>query len=160
MCALLERQSRVQKELLTLSHEKRSVIIASDTARLGEISAREMGLIARGASIEREREKQMPRIAELLGVDGGADISAVADRAAPDEAGALRRLRRELTETMSALRDANTANRELLDAQLEYTDVMLGVMAPRQDALNNYYGGDGRTRDSGARRAGFLDGVV
>jgi flagellar biosynthesis/type III secretory pathway chaperone len=160
MCTLLERQSQVQKELLELAHEKRGVIIAGDTGRLSEIGALEMKLVARGASIERERGKLMPNVAALLGIDAGANVSSIAERAEPDEQSALRRLRRDLTETMSALRDANAANGELLDAQLEYTDIMLGVMAPRQDALNNFYGGDGRTRDGGVRRAGFLDGVL
>jgi flagellar biosynthesis/type III secretory pathway chaperone len=160
MCAVLERQWQVQKELLALAHEKGRVIISGDTVRLGEISAEEMRLISGSAAIERERSALIPGVTSLLGADGGGTVSAMAERAAPDESSALRKLQRELTETVRALRDANAANGELLDAQLEYTDIMLSVIAPRQDALNNYYGDDGRTRGGELRRAGFLDGVV
>jgi flagellar biosynthesis/type III secretory pathway chaperone len=163
MCELLERQSAAQGELLSLSHDKRRAIIACDTASLGEISSKEMRLISRASAIERERAALMPGTAALLGIDAAEiTLGVMAERGEPDEAARLRALHRELTETINSLRQSNRLCGELLNTQLDYTDAMLGAMAQGQgeDALNNYYGMDGRAILTDNSRRGFFDGLA
>jgi flagellar biosynthesis/type III secretory pathway chaperone len=160
MCALLVRHCDIQNALLALSHEKRRVIISGDTVRLGEINAQEMRLVAQTAAAERDRAKLAAGMAELIGAaDGEITVSAIIGGAQPDEARELRRVSRELLEAMSSLRETNRVNGELLDLQLEYTDAMLGAVAPPDDAINNFYGQDGALSASYAR-SGFFEGVV
>jgi flagellar biosynthesis/type III secretory pathway chaperone len=160
MCALLSRHGEIQNALLALSHEKRRVIISSDTARLGEINAQEMKLISQTAAIERERARLTAELAALIGAeDGSLTVSAIIDGAQPDEAKEIRRLSRELLEAMSSLKETNRVNGELLDLQLEYTDAMLGAVAPPDDAINNFYGQDGALSAAAPLRSGFFEEV-
>ncbi|MDR2665811.1 MAG: flagellar protein FlgN [Oscillospiraceae bacterium] len=160
MCALLARHGETQSALLVLAREKRRVIISCDTQRLGEINAREMGLISKTAAAERDRTKLAAEIAALTGIsESELTVSAIIAVAEPDEARELKRIARELLETVASLREENRVNGELLDLQLRYTDAMLGTVAPPEDAINSFYAQDG-TLSGFAPRPGFFEGVV
>jgi flagellar biosynthesis/type III secretory pathway chaperone len=159
--ALLERQIAIQSALLALAHEKRRVIIGGDTQRLGAIGAEEMRLLSRSAAAEKERDTLRPSIAALLGLSAeDVTVGGIIGAATPEEAAALRVIQKELTRVLSALGEANAVNRDLLNAQLEYTEIMLNAIAPAHDPLNNLYGSDGRARGASGASTGLFGGSI
>jgi flagellar biosynthesis/type III secretory pathway chaperone len=158
MLTLIESVKTAQEELLNLSYEARRVILSGDTVRLSEIVNGELRALSRINAAEKKRAAQLPGVAALLGLpEGGVTVSAIAERAAPDERDAFERLQKELSGLFTAQREMNAINQDLLEAQLEYSDAMMNVITPPEDALNNFYGGDGRTSDERRESTGFID---
>jgi flagellar biosynthesis/type III secretory pathway chaperone len=158
MLALIRSVKTAQEELLNLSHEARSVILCGDTARLSAIVNGELRALSRVNAAEKKRAALIPEVARLLGLpEDGVTVGAIVERAAPDERDAFEQLQRELTALFAAQREMNEINQDLLEAQLEYSDAMMNVIAPPEDTLNNFYGGDGRTSDERRESTGFLD---
>jgi flagellar biosynthesis/type III secretory pathway chaperone len=85
-------------------------------------------------------------------------VSAIAERAEPDERKAIRQLQVELTDLISRHTDLNNENRELIKTHLEYSEAMLDVMVGSEDPLNNFYGGDGKHTPERKKTTGFFDG--
>jgi flagellar biosynthesis/type III secretory pathway chaperone len=161
MLALIESVKTAQEGLLALSYEERRVILNGDTARLSEIINAEMRTLSRINAAEKKRAALLPGIAALFGLPGnGVTFGAMIARAESDERDALEKLQKELSGLFVKQREMNAINQDLLEAQLEYTDAMMNVITPPGDALNNFYGGDGRTSDERQETTGFVDWQV
>jgi flagellar biosynthesis/type III secretory pathway chaperone len=159
--ALVESVKTAQEELLNLSYEARRVILSGDTVRLSEIVNGEMRALSRINTAEKKRAALMGRVAALLGLpEDGITVGAIIAYAEPDERDAFESLQKELSGLFAAQREMNAVNQNLLEAQLEYTDAMMNVITPPEDALNNFYGGDGRTSDERRESTGFVDWQV
>jgi flagellar biosynthesis/type III secretory pathway chaperone len=153
----LRELRRVIGELLTLSYEKRRVIVNADTDRLAEISSLETRLLSQLNAAERKRYAAAPAaMRELAGDNGGSTLGDLINAADGGERTTLSELKTELSSSMKLLLEMNERNTEQLRRQLEHNSDVIDVLTPPQDPLNNFYGGDGQLTDG--RQRGFYSG--
>jgi len=159
LCSLLTEQKTILTQLLDLSKQEREVIIAGDTEKLEGIVRLELKGLSKLGRIEKSRAALHNAIAADFGIsEKDITVTAIADRAQPDERGAIASLQEELTALINEHTKINSENRELIKAHLEYSEAMLDLMVESDDPLNNFYGGDGRTADDRKKSTGFFSG--
>ena len=157
--ALLVQQKDIQEELLNLSYEKRQVIVRGDTDRLNEIVQIELKSLSKMNILEKKRDAELTALENVLGVPKQEiSISFLIEKANVEEKNRLITLQRELAGILSAHTQLNKINQDLLNTQLDYTDVMLTEIVGVEDPLNNFYGDDGKTGTEKRRQStGLFD---
>lgn len=144
--ALLLEQMDVQKQLLSISRNKRDVIAKSDTDELESIITLEYELMSKMKLVEKRRTLEMSRLSDFTDIPvRDIKITDLISLSGSDMGAKLGAVHRELLDTIDALRDQNQQNLMLLETQLEYTDMMLNFFGGSEDPLNNFYGTDGRS---------------
>ncbi|MDR1117314.1 MAG: flagellar protein FlgN [Oscillospiraceae bacterium] len=155
---VLERQRKLYDDLLKLSHEKRQVICKGDTERLNEIVQAEVAFLSAINSLEKERLKKVEAVAVSMDTDmGGLTLSKLAELSQEPHRGKLQILQKELNGVLKAQLEINTLNRELLQTQIDHTDVMLNIFVGDEDPLNNIYRDNGSTDSERKQTAGLFD---
>ena len=145
---LLEEQQQIQQQLLDLSHEKKRVIIENKTERLGEIVQLELRQLAALNALEKRRLKLLLQLSPFCGVPvSDLTVGMLIERAEEQQREPLRRLQRLLVAMLREQTALNSEIKDLLEAHLEYSEVMLNLMVDSQDPLNNLYSGTGRAED-------------
>ena len=158
LCSLLDEQKAVLEEILRLSQEQRRVIISGESDKLEDVVRLELRAVSKLGTIEKKRVELHSAIsAEFDLPDGNVNVSAIAERAAPHEQEAIRKLQKELMELIAEQSEVNSENKELIGAHMEYTEIMMNLMVDSEDPLNNFYGGDGKTSDDRKKTTGFFD---
>ena len=146
--ALLLEQKAVQDKLLGLALRKRDSIVKNDTDSLTSIVNEEYIMLSQVNTIERRRVKTLSGIADIVGKPAKEiTISDMIDHANERQRPLLETLQKEFLDILTRLKAQNDENGVLVDAQLEYINVMLSVIAGPEDPLNNFYGGNGQTLD-------------
>lgn len=142
---LLLEQTRVQRELLELSREKRAAVIKNDIPWLTKTVDEEYRLLSEMKRIEKKCSALMSVFGENRGKPADKlTIRDLIDEARGEMKARLVALHEELGGILASLRRQNNENRELLKTQLEYTETMLSIIGGSDDPLNNFYGMDGR----------------
>lgn len=156
---LLLEQKSVQEQLLEFAAEKRQVIIDNNTDRLNEIVASEYKLLSKMNNIEKRRASAIAEASVKTGVpEESMTVSELARHAGDEMSDKLEGIRDELSGLIKRLRDSNELNRDLIKAQLEYTDIMLNLYGGGNDPINNFYGTDGRASSADiGKGAGLFD---
>ena len=158
LVALLEEYRDVLQSLLDLSYEKRQTIIEAKTERLSEIVQAELRVLSEMKSLEKRRLTLVNEIAPEFGVPASElTVSRIADGAEYEQANRLRALLVEMDAIVGSQVQLNSANKELLDAHLEYSEVMLNLMIDSADPLNNFYSEDGSTEGDKKIGIGLFD---
>jgi len=159
LCALLLEQKHVLGGILELSLEERQVIIDGESPRLEDIVRQELRELSKLGGIEKKRVALHRAIAEEFGLpEKDVTVSAIAERAEPDEREKITGLQMELLDLINRHTAVNNENRELIKAHMEYSETMLELMVSAEDPLNNFYGGDGKSAPDRKRSTGFFDG--
>jgi len=159
LCALLLEQKAVLGKMLELSTEEREIIIHGESSKLEEIVRLELRELSKLGSIEKRRLALHKSIAAEFGLtEKNITVSAIAERADPDESERITQLQEELTGLISRHTAINNENRELIKAHMEYSETMLELMVGSEDPLNNLYGGDGKSAPDRKKTTGFFDG--
>lgn len=157
---ILESQKKLHKAIFELSQEKRQVITRADTDRLNDIVMEELKLLNSVKKLEKERVTLVAALAAKTDMqipEGDVTISAIAEIASAGEQVKLSLLQKELGGLMRSQQEINALNRELLETQLEYTDVMLNLFVGDVDPINNLYSGDGKKDQERRKTAGLFD---
>jgi len=132
--------------MLELSQEERRIIIGGESDKLENIIRQELRELSKLGALEKKRMALNSRTASELGLPvQDLNVSAIAERVADDEREAIQELQRELTDLIARHKALNVENRELINAHLEYSEMMINLMVDSEDPLNNIYGGDGKT---------------
>jgi len=156
---LLLDQKKALEHLLELSREERQIIICGEANKLEKVVRLELKELSKLGAIEKKRMALHKSIAsELKLPENELTVTAIAERAEPDEREAIRKLQAELMELISEHTALNAENRELLSAHLEYSETMLDLMVGVEDPLNNFYGGDGKAAPDRKKTTGLFDG--
>ena len=159
LCALLIEQRDILGDMLKLSQEERQVIIDADHAKLESIVRLELKELSKLGRVEKKRAALHDAIAQEFGLSGqNITVTAIAERAEPDEREAIVALQKQLTDLISRHSELNLENRELIKSHLEYSEAMLELMVEPDDPLNNFYGGDGRAAGDKKKSTGFFSG--
>ena len=156
---LLLEQKSVLTNMLDLSRKERQIIIGGETDKLEGVVKLELRELSKLGAVEKKRAALHKEIAAQLNLqDDNLTVSAIAERAEPDEREAIVNLQTELTSLISRHTDINAENRELIKAYIEYSEAMLEIMVDSEDPLNNFYGGDGKTALDRRKTTGFFNG--
>jgi len=156
---LLGEQKAVISNMLELSREERRIIMDGEAGELEGVVRRELKELSKLGAIEKKRAALHKDIAAELGLqENHVTVSAIAQRADPDEREAITKLQTELTDLIGRHTDINMENRELIKAHLEYSEAMLELLVDSEDPLNNFYGGDGRAAPDRKKSTGFFNG--
>jgi len=156
---LLLEQKGVLENLLGMSREERQIIMDGMADKLEDIVRLELRELSKLGAIEKKRAALNKTISAEFGLpEGELTVSAIAERAAPNEREAIVKLQTELTFLIIQHTEMNMENRELIKAHIEYSEAMLELMAETEDPLNNFYGGDGKTSSDKKKTTGFFDG--
>ena len=159
LTGLLLEQRSVLLDMLNLSREERDIIMNCETDKLETVVRLELRELSKLGSIEKKRMALHKAIANAFDLsDNDITVTAIAQRADPDEREALINLQTELTELIKQHTDINKENRELIKAHLEYSEAMLELMVDSEDPLNNFYGGDGKMTAEKRKTTGFFNG--
>jgi len=156
---LLLEQKSVLTNMLELSREERRIILSNDIGELESIVRLELRELSKLGAIEKKRLALHKDIAAEFGLpEKDLTVSAIAQRAQPDDREAIIKLQTELMDLINQHTDVNMENRELIKAHLEYSEAMLELMVDSEDPLNNFYGGDGKAASERKKSTGFFNG--
>ena len=158
LCGLLGEQKAVLENMYRLSQEERRIIVSGDVERLEGIVREELRELSKLGALEKKRMALHNTIAaEFNLAEKDLNVSSIAERALQDERNAIKKLQTELTELISRHTEINAENRELINAHIEYSDIMLNLLLDSEDPLNNFYGGDGKAAPERKKSTGFFD---
>jgi len=159
LCVLLLEQKNVLERMMELSREERRIIISGESSKLEDIVRQELRELSKLGGIEKKRIALHKTIASEFGLpEKQLTVSAIAERAQPDERRKITELQKDLTAIISQHTALNMENRELIKAHIEYSETVLELMVGAEDPLNNFYGGDGRSAPDKKKTTGFFDG--
>ena len=159
LCELLCEQRNVLENMLELSQEERRIIIAGESDKLENIVRQGLRELSKLGAVEKKRMALHKSIAsEFKLAEDELSVSAIAERALPEEREVIVRMQEELTSLIDEHTGLNNENRELIKAHIEYSETMLELMVGVEDPLNNFYGGDGKAAPDRKKTTGFFDG--
>jgi len=159
LCAILQEQKAVLKNMLELSKEERQIIISGESDKLENVIRLELKELSKLGAIEKRRMQLNKILATEFGyAEEDLTVSRIAEDAWPDEREAIRKIQTELQLLIEEHTAINMENRQLIEAHIEYSDTMLELMVGSEDPLNNMYGGDGRSAPDKKKATGFFDG--
>ena len=158
LCKLLSEEKAILETLLSLSQEERRIIISGESEMLEGIVRHELRELRKLSGIEKQRLELHGAIsAEFNLAVSEVNVSAIAERATQGERIAIRALQTDLTELIAQHTELNNENRELINAHIEYSEIMIDLMVDSEDPLNNYYDGDGNATPDKKKTTGFFD---
>ena len=144
--------------MLELSQEERQIIISGEADKLEAVIRLEFKELGKLGAIERKRMELHKTIAAELGLpENELTVSAIAQKAQPEERVIIREIQAELTELINRHTEINKENRELIKSHIEYSEVMLELMVGVEDPLNNFYGVDGKATPDRVKKTGIFD---
>jgi len=159
LCAILQEQKAVLKNMLELAKEERQIIISGESDKLENVIRLELKELNKLGAIEKRRTELHKTIASEMDIpEAELTVTKIAEKAEPDEKAAIKKLQEELTPLIAEHTAVNKENRQLIEAHIEYSQTMLELMVGVEDPLNNMYGGDGRAAPDRKKSTGFYDG--
>jgi len=159
LCAILQEQKAVLKNMLELAKEERQIIIGGESDKLENVIRLELKELNKLGAIEKRRTELHQTIASEFAIpESELTVTKIAENAQPDERAAIRKLQEELTPLIAEHTAINKENRGLIEAHIEYSQTMLELMVGVEDPLNNMYGGDGRESPNRKKSTGLFDG--
>jgi len=159
LCAILQEQKAVLKNMLELAKEERQIIIKGESDKLEDIIRLELKELNKLGAIEKRRTELNLAICYEMNIpEKELSVTRIAEKAEPDERAEIRKIQEELTPLIAEHSEVNKENRELIKAHIEYSQTMLELMVGVEDPLNNMYGGDGRSAPDRKKTTGFFDG--
>ena len=155
---VITAQAAAQNALLGLAKEKRAAVLGNDTEKLMGVVEQEYQILSQMDKIGKLWAVEMEAACDALGMSD--ETMTLRDLIAYTEDGAqkerLQRLHADMADTLDALKKQNMENRQLVEAQLMYTEMMLNILGGSVDPLNNFYGTDGRSSDAEITRGSSL----
>ena len=159
LCDLLGEQKSLLENMLTLAHEERRIIVSGEAENLEAIVRQELKELSKLGAVEKKRIALQEAISKALGMPmSEINVTSIAKRASSSEREAIQKLQGELTLLIDEHTVLNAENRDLINAHLEYTEIMLNIMVDSEDPLNNFYGDDGKATTDRKKTTGIFDG--
>ncbi len=139
---IVEEETRIYQEILSLSEEKRRILVEGKAAELDMVVRSEQKLSGEIVKLEKERD-------ELLtsAVNSGSItkedmiISKLMQKMSTGAAKRASELSTELTDILMKLKQVNDINGELIKQSLDYIEYTVNIMSSTGMATNLTYGG-------------------
>ncbi|PLT35710.1 flagellar protein FlgN [Bacillus sp. V5-8f] len=134
---LLEKLVDLHKNLGELANSKTEIIKKGDIGALQGLLLEEQKLIKAIQSLEKERETVTREMVDKAGAaDEAFTITRVIEYSSTSEAEALQELKDELLEEVAKLKDRNHLNQQLLQQSLQFLNISMELLVPREQTYN------------------------
>ncbi|USK69979.1 flagellar protein FlgN [Peribacillus asahii] len=130
----LEQLIKLHQGFNKLASKKKNIIIEGDTDALTALLIDEQKYVKAISQIETKRQEA---VQTFLKHQQNATLNQVMEEAQPEEAEVLQRLKIELLEEVTQLKEQNEFNQQLLVQSLQFINLSLDVLRP-QDRNYNY----------------------
>lgn len=130
----LEQLIKLHKGFNKLASKKKNIIMESDTDALATLLIDEQKYVKAISQIESKRQEA---VQTFLKDRKNVTLDQVIEEAQPDEAEILQRLKIELLEEVTQLKEQNELNQQLLVHSLQFVNLSLDLLRP-QDRNYNY----------------------
>ncbi|MFB5282819.1 flagellar protein FlgN [Peribacillus sp. Hz7] len=131
----LEQLIKLHKGFNKLASKKKNIIIEGDTDALTALLIDEQKYVKAISQIETKRQEAVQTF--LKRPENATTLNQVIEEAQPEEAETLQRLKIELLEEVTQLKEQNELNQQLLVQSLQFVNLSLDVLRP-QDRNYNY----------------------
>ncbi len=155
LCAHLERQLASARVISALLDEQHEAIVSRDVQAVVQSVFSMQAEIARRTGLDQERDALLARAAEALGTEPERLTLSIVCAASPDRDAAehAAALSAELAGILEASATAHQANRELIEQELAFVNVMLQAIGAAEEDISY----NPNPRPEGQAGAGFLD---
>ncbi len=126
---ILEAQSRLYQELLSLAKEKQPVLVKGDLAKLEELTKREREIVFQVGRLEEQRFKVQQALANHFGVPATElTISLILEKFEEPLKGRVSIIAQEFSVILDELKNHNELNTQLVEQSLSYIDFMVNIL--------------------------------
>ena len=158
LCTILGDQKAILEDMLRLSLEERRIIVNGEAERLESIVRQELKELSKLGAAEKKRLELHGAISAEFGLpESQVNVKSIAQRATNAEREAIIVLQSGLMGLIEQHVAINNENRELINAHIEYSEMMIDLLVDSEDPLNNFYGGDGKAAPDKKKTTGFFD---
>lgn len=156
----LNQLEKIYNSLLDSAIDKQAAIVGNENDRLVELSKQEELLISDAKRVEQERMQIARGIARINGMSTDEPaLSELAKSAGESDRQQLIEAARALLDTLTALKQQNALNKDLLEINLSYTTFMLDMLT-RRESPSSIYGASGSEQDYTLTRPTFFDSEI
>lgn len=146
---VLHARRASMEEMVQLLAEEREAIIACDTERLHEATARKLEVAAAMEVLDGNCRQLMAIEAERLGLPANATLTPIIERCPPVEQGELAALQKKIASLAAEIRQMVDENRRFLGSSLTTVNRSLAFFQSRF-TVSETYGGSGQMVERGA----------
>lgn len=151
LIAVLEEMLSLYQAILTLSQEKRKVLVSANGQMLEQITRQEELLILQAGKLDNRREKVIAEIGSACGFKAAeTNITKLKEFADQDIALKLDELSAQLSKTFSELGTVNKINTNLIKQALTFVNYNINMLA--QSTASPTYAPVGKSGQSGNSR--------
>ncbi|MGI5837212.1 MAG: flagellar protein FlgN [Chloroflexota bacterium] len=155
LLSVMQEQENICKRLLELSQSERVALSDGRIDDLERTTAEKAGLVSQMERLESKRRNLAHEIAMLVGLSGDNTLMEIATRLKPKDADLLLRVRTNVMNTVSALRDSNDTNLALMRKSLDLVKDSIKELR-RSTSTGSSYDKDGKA-SSNARSNLMVD---
>ena len=146
---VLHARRASMEEMVQLLAREKEAIIAFDTERLQEATARKLEVAAAMEVLDGNCKRLMAREAERLGLPATATLSPIIEKSAPAEQAELTALQKKIATLAGEIRQLADENRRFLGSSLTTINRSLAFFQSRF-TVSETYGGSGQMVERGA----------
>ncbi|MCK5129297.1 MAG: flagellar protein FlgN [Clostridiales bacterium] len=154
---ILNAEKAVHEELLSLSIQKKEVLIKNDIKVLDDIVSQEKALYEKVKSFEANRESIVAKIAIKLNV---ANDEVTLDKIIENTTGTIKKqmlsIKKEINTVIGELSQLNDINKDLLKTHINYTIFSLDIMT-QSGVAGETYDNSGYMKEDKKTRIGLID---
>lgn len=156
---VLEKEKTIYEELLTISREKKEVIVEGKIQELDNFLKVEGNLILEISRLEDERDIEAEALAKKLGCPREElTISYVCNSVKDERCSKLWEIANSIGEILSQLKEINDLNGKLIEQSLEYINFSMNLMADSIAGQKAIY--EGKTEGSKENNIRLFDAKV
>lgn len=137
LIGVLDEELSIYNELVKVSNEKTSIIVANDLEKLAAITAKEQSMVDDITAVDNKRTKKVKEIALVLNKNPNtitvAQIVELISKQ-PEFSSALAKSYEELKKALVDLRRVNEHNRDLLEQSLDMAQISINLLQSMNQA--------------------------
>lgn len=158
---IVKEETRIYKEILLLSNEKRQVLVEGKAIELDRIVRVEQRLYSEVVELEKQRD-QILREAVDAGAIGKDDIivSRLIQQMEEAYGKAISDCSTELVDVLGEIKKINDINGELIKQSLDYIEYTVNIMSSTTQATNLTYGNDSIDGKKAGSKKTFFDSKI
>ncbi len=143
---ILEEETGVYLEFLSLSKDKKQFLIDGNTKELDRIIASERSLIASIVKFEKSREEIVIEIAKEMNLSADdINISGISKKIGKEFGDKLNEKAIKLNRILAEIKSINNINKELINQSIDYIDFSLNMLTSIGE-VDNSYGNSGAAK--------------
>lgn len=155
----LEKENSIYEKLLSISKEKKDIIIDGKINELDSIIKMEGNLIMEISKLEDEREKAVNDLAKELGCNREElSISYLCNKVVDKRVAHLNKISDSIGNTLEELKEINDLNGKLIEQSLEFINFSINLVADVMEGQKVVY--EGKKEANGENNVRLFDAKV